>query len=385
MSGIYLDWNATTPPHARVLAAMVEAAGIAWANPSSVHGAGRAAKAVVEQAREAVGDLLGICARDVVFTSGGTEANNLALLRPFFNPNGQASGALVTSRLEHPSVTAFAESLEARGVTVLWLPVPSSGCIDPLEIGRALREAPKGARLVALQAVNHETGVIQPVEEAIRVAHELGAEIHVDAVQAVGKLPIDALALADTVAIAAHKFRGPKGIGALAGRPGLAIKPVLRGGSQERGLRPGTVDPIATAGLGAAAQLAVTGSDRYRWIAKLRDELESSLGALGERLGCPPSRNGDGPRAPHVLNLSWPGWSGDELAAALDLEGVYVSSGSACAAGTSEPSPVITAMFGRSRAQGALRISLGEDTTRDEVLAAISAFERVLSRGVFDR
>lgn len=383
MKGIYLDWNATTPPHPDVLSAMRGAAERAWANPSSVHRAGRTAKAVVEGAREAVGDLSGFCARDVVFTSGGTEANNLALLRPFSRRNGEPRrGTLVTSRLEHPSVTAVAESLEAEGVTVHWLPVPTSGRIDPEEIRRALQDAAKGPRLVALQAVNHETGVIQPVAEAAEIAHALGAELHVDAVQAVGKLSAEAIIGADSIAIAAHKIRGPKGIGAVCAQPGLIVKPLLRGGSQERGLRPGTVDPIAAAGFGAAARIARSGPSRYEPLEGLRDRLEAGLVRLGERLGCVPLRNGDGPRAPHVLNLSFPGWSGDELAAALDLEGVFVSAGSACAAGTSEPSPVITAMASRERAGSALRISMGEETRDDEISSAIAAFERVLVRAL---
>lgn len=381
MRGVYLDWNATTPPRREVLAAMQAAAEQAWANPSSVHGAGRAAKAVVERAREEISALVGICARDIVFTSGGTEANNLGLFRPFAKRAGERlEGTLVTSRLEHPSVTAFAEALEAQGVTVSWLPVPETGRVDPDEIGRALLAASPGPRLVTLQAVNHETGVVQPVAEVAALTSELGAQLHVDAVQAVGKLSPEAWIGADTVALAAHKLRGPKGIGALCVRPGLVIKPLLRGGSQERGLRPGTVDPIAAAGFGAAARLAIEGPARYEALASLRDELEASLIALGEQLGCVPVRNGDGLRAPHVLNLSFPGWSGDELAAALDLEGVYVSAGSACAAGTSEPSPVITAMVGRERAGSAIRISLGEETSRADVSAAISAFERVLGR-----
>lgn len=378
MRGIYLDWNATTPPHPDVLQAMHETAERAWANPSSVHGAGRKAKAAVESAREVLAARIGYSARDIVFTSGGTEANNLALLRLFA---ASLDGLLVTSRLEHPSVTALAEALEGRGLKVCWLPVPSSGRIDPEDVRRALREATTGPRLVALQAVNHETGVVQPVSEVASIAHELGAEVHVDAVQALGKLPPATWSFADSVSFAAHKIRGPKGIGALAVRPGLVLRPLLHGGSQERGLRPGTTDPIAAAGFGAAARRTDSGPTRYEALAPLRDELEASLLDLGARLGCRPFRNGEGPRAPHVLNLSFPGWSSDELAAALDLEGVYVSAGSACAAGTSEPSPVITAMVGRERARSALRISLGEDTESREIPQVLTAFERVLRRG----
>jgi cysteine desulfurase len=376
----YLDWNATTPPHPEVVGAMNEAARLAWANPSSLHQMGRAAKAVVEGAREAVAALVELSARDVVFTSGGTEANNLALRRPFERDDGSTPGGVcVTSRLEHPSVTAVAEYLQRRGVRVVWLETPPSGRIDPGEVDRALSQG-AGPKLVALSVVNHETGVLQPVAEVAEVARARGADLHVDAVQAAGRLPPDAWRGADTVSIAAHKMRGPKGIGALAVRPGIAVRPVLRGGAQERGLRPGTVDPVTAAGFGVAARRASTGAARYERLASLRDGLEERLVALGARSGRAPEVNGTAKRAPHVSNLSWHGWAGDELVAALDLEGVCVSAGSACAAGTPEPSRVIASMLGQERARSAVRISLGEETTAELLEMAIAVFERVLRR-----
>jgi cysteine desulfurase len=377
---IYLDWNATTPPHPDVVEAMREAASARWGNPASLHASGRAAKAVVEEAREAVAVLAGVSPRDVVFTSGGTEANNLALLRPFASDRGEVAGMLVTSRLEHPSIVAVAVHLERRGVRVVWLPTPASGRIDPSDVDRALASAQEGPKLVALAAVNHETGVVQPVEEVGRIARQRGAELHVDAVQAAGRLAPDAWRGADSIALAAHKIRGPKGIGALAVRAGILVRPVLRGGAQERGLRPGTVDPVGAAGFGVAARRACESQVRYERLAPLRDELEARLLELGARDGRAPTVNGTAPRAPHVSNMSWPGWSGDELVAALDLEGVCVSAGSACAAGTPEPSRVIAAMLGDERARSALRVSLGEDTHRGDVETAIAVFERVLRR-----
>jgi cysteine desulfurase len=376
----YLDWNATTPPRGEVLDAMREAAREAWGNPSSPHQVGRTAKAFVEQAREAVARLAGFSARDVVFTSGGTEANNLALLRPFGTENGEAGGVCVTSRLEHPSITAVAELLERRGVRVVWLDAPASGRIDPEHVDRALALAEKGPRLVALSAVNHETGVIQPVADVAIIARRRGADLHVDAVQAAGRLGPEAWQGADSVSLAAHKMRGPKGIGALAVRAGITIRPLLRGGGQERGLRPGTVDPVAAAGFGVSARLAEGGPARYQRLAPLRQSLEDRLVALGDELGTNPLLNGTAPRAPHVSNLSWAGWAGDELVAALDLEGVCVSAGSACAAGTPEPSRVIAAMLGEERAKSAVRVSLGEETTEEVVETAIVVFERVLRR-----
>ncbi len=376
MSSIYLDWNATTPPHPDVVAAMGEAARSAWANPASQHRAGRAAKALVEQAREDIAALVGLSPRDVIFTSGGTEANNLGLFRPFVG----RGGTLITSRLEHPSVTQVAELLETRGVAVHWLPVPSSGRLEPQDVESALAAAGPGPRLVAAQAVNHETGVCQPVGEIAEIAHRHGAELHVDAVQAVGKLGLDAWHGADSLAIASHKIRGPKGIGALAVRPGINVRPLLRGGAQERGLRPGTLDPVAAAGFGEAARRATEGPERYQRLTSLRSKLEVQLTELGKKRGAAPLRNGGNSRVPHVSNLSWPGWAGDELAAALDIEGVCVSSGSACAAGTAEPSRVIAAMLGEERARSAVRISLGDETGDEDLNRAIAVFERVLAR-----
>jgi cysteine desulfurase len=385
MSRVYLDWNATTPPHADVLAAMQEAACSSWGNPSSLHAQGRAAKATLEKAREAIGALVGFCARDVLFTSGGTEANNLAVFRPFSGADGAlVRGTCITSRLEHPSVVQVVEQLALQGVTAVWLDVPPSGRLDPESVARALQAASPPC-LVAVQAVNHETGVMQPIADIADIVARRGAELHVDAVQAAGRLPSTSWDGAHTVAIAAHKMRGPKGIGALVARAGLAVRPLLRGGGQERGLRPGTVDAVAAAGFGVAAARAQSGPERYARLAEMRDRLEAHLLALGAELGGGPICNGDGARAPHVSNLSWPGWAGDELAAALDLEGVCVSAGSACAAGTPEPSRVIAAMLGEARAKSALRMSLGEETSDNDLEQVKRAYRRVLTRHLSSR
>ena len=370
---VYLDWNATAPPLASVIEAMADAAREAWGNPSSVHAHGRAARARVEAARAAVAELAECDARDVVFTSGGTEANNLALRSAF----ATEKGTLLTSRLEHPSILRVAEALAREGaVTLRLVAVRADGRIDLEELARALGEV-EGRALVALQAVNPETGVIQPIDEAISLARaRAGTLVHVDAIQAFGRVASLAT-LADSRSLAAHKIRGPKGIGALVTRPGVRVSPVLLGGAQERGLRPGTVDPIAAAGLAIAAAHARTAPARYAALASVRDAIERALlaahpGAL--------VNGGGAPRAPHVTNVSFPGWRGAELVAALDLEGVSVSSGSACSAGTIEPSSVVTAMLGDARAASAVRISLGEDTTVADVDRATGAFLRVLAR-----
>jgi cysteine desulfurase len=371
---IYLDWNATAPPLPSVLAAMQRAAETAWGNPSSVHAHGRAARAFVEDARAAVARLADCDPRDVVLTSGGTEANNLAL-RSYF---ARGRGTLVTSRLEHPSVTRVAEALAREGgARVRWLAVLPSGQIDLADLDRALDESraeEAGPVVVAMQAVNHETGVAQPLEAVTARVSSARAQLHVDAVQAFGRWESTG-AGADTRAMAAHKMRGPKGIGALIVRQGVSLEPLLRGGAQERGLRPGTVDPIGAAGFAVAADHAR--AQAYARLAPLRDELERDLTALQETYVV----NGQGARAPHVTNIAFGGWSGAELVAALDLEGVSVSSGSACSAGTLEPSPVIVAMSDEGRAAASVRISMGEETTKEQLAQVVAIFERVLQRG----
>jgi cysteine desulfurase len=400
---VYLDWNATTPPLPDVVAAMAVAAAEAWGNPSSVHQYGRAARGVVENARAAVARLARCDPRDVVFTSGGTEANNLALRSAFPRcarerpdvprnaredadvPRNAPGGVLVTSRLEHPSVTRVAEALEREGrARVRWLRVLPQGTVDLADVERALAEG--GVRLVAVQAVNAETGVVQPVAEVIAMARRAGAAVHVDAVQAFGRTD-DVWEEADTRSMAAHKMRGPKSIGALVMRPGVAIEPVLVGGSQERGIRPGTGDPIAAAGFAVAATYALESPKRWREARALRDALEAGLLAAGAAVplrvprGAGVRVNGAGaPRAAHVTSVAFPGWSSPELVAALDLEGVAASGGSACSAGTAEPSGVLAAMGDDEAALCSVRFSLGDETTRGDVDAALEAVARVLRR-----
>jgi cysteine desulfurase len=368
---VYLDWNATTPPLPAVVEAMAQAAREAWGNPSSVHAVGRRARACVEDAREAVARLGRCDPRDVVLTSGGTEANNLAIRSAF----ADARGVLVTSRLEHASVARVAEALEREGrARVRWLAVRSAGTIDLEDLARALGET--DVRLLALQSVNAETGVLQPVREAIAMARRAGVRVHLDAVQSFGR-DEDVAEEADTRSLAAHKMRGPKSIGALLGRPGVVLAPVLLGGSQERGLRPGTVDPVAAAGLGAAARHALASPARWAALAPLRDALEAGLLAAfrGARVN-----GASGVRAPHVSSVAFPGWTGPELVAALDLEGVAASGGSACSAGTAEPSSVLVAMGDLAAATSTIRFSLGEGTTTSDVEWAVQAAGRVLAR-----
>jgi cysteine desulfurase len=368
---VYLDWNATTPPLPEVVDAMAAAARDAWGNPASVHGPGRVARACVEGAREAVAALARCDPRDVVLTSGGTEANNLAVRSAFAGERG----VLITSRLEHPSVARVAEALEAEGrARVRWLRCLPQGTIDLDDLARALSEG--NVQLVALQAVNAETGVLQPLHESMALARRAGVRVHVDAVQSFGRSD-DVADEADTRSLAAHKMRGPKCIGALIARPGVALTPILLGGSQERGLRPGTVDPVAAAGLLVAARRSLVSPSRWAATAPLRDALEAGLLSLAKRARV----NGvAAPRAPHVTSVAFPQWTGAELVAALDLEGVAASAGSACSAGTAEPSAVLAAMGDLEAATRTVRFSLGEETTAVDVGVALEAAARVLAR-----
>jgi cysteine desulfurase len=368
---IYLDFNATTPPLDDVIDAQREAARVAWGNPSSIHEDGRRARALVEDARARVAELAGCDPRDVIFTSGGTEANNLALRSAF----SKTLGTLVTSRLEHPSVVQVAEALAREDkVDVRFCDVDSNGAIDLSSVEKNLETALPHV-VFAVQAVNHETGIFQPLSAIHEIAKKRNAWLHVDAVQAFGRRD-DVATYATTRSISAHKIRGPKGIGALMTLPDVKIEPVLRGGAQERGIRPGTIDPVAAAGFAVAAVHAKTTSAAYASRAKLRDALEAALVALGAVVNA----SGAAERAPHVTNVSFPKWIGAELVAALDLEGVSISSGAACSAGTIEPSPVITAIAGEARAKSAVRISLGPTTTEAEITRATLAFRRVIAR-----
>jgi cysteine desulfurase len=362
---VYLDWNATAPPHPSVVRAITLALEDNWGNPASVHAPGRKARAVVDDVREALAALFGAHPRDVIFTSGGTEANNLALA---------GAPGVALSRIEHPSVVRAAERVAAQGASLRWVDVRADGVVDLDAARRALSELPRGS-VLAVMAANHETGVLQPVAQAAELARTCQARLHVDAVQVLGKWDLAELRDCDSVALSAHKIRGPKGLGALIWRRNpTELRPVLVGGSQERGLRAGTLDPAAAAGFAAALAEIQGGVERFAAVAELRDALEQRLARFG-------LVNGQGTlRLPHVSNISFSGRRGDELVAALDLMGVAVSAGSACSAGSQEASPVITAMLGTERAEHAVRISMGDVTTRAEIERAIGAFERALTR-----
>ncbi len=370
MNVAYLDWNATAPPLPQAVDAMQRAFSDGWGNASSPHAVGRSARRIIEKARDSVASLAGANPRDVVFTSGATESNNFALRSLCCD-----AARLITSRLEHPSVVRVAEALAQAGLSVVWLGVSDSGLVALEELEHALAASPEPSGcVVALQAANHETGVIQPVAEAIDIAHRYGARVHVDAVQGAGKLNSARWRDADTVALSSHKLGGPQGVGALVARGCGGLRPLILGGEQEQGLRAGTVSAALAVGFGAAADWANAASRDYAPIQALRDELETALLELGGIV------NGTAARLPHVTNLSFPGLRGDELVIGLDLEGVCVSAGSACGSGASERSAVIEAMVGEDRAAMSVRASIGWTTSKEEISGAIAAWRLVIAR-----
>ena len=371
--GIYLDHHAATPPIERARRAMDEAREVAWANPSSVHGAGRASRAILERARDAIARAIGAASADVVLTGGGTEACNLAVL----GIAGDTPRHLVTTAIEHPAIAQPIAALEARGWRVTRLAVPRGRAPSPEEVSRAITD---DTALLAIQWVNHETGTILPVDAYAAIARARSIPIVIDAIQALGKIPVDVVATGATaIALASHKVGGPAGAGALwITRDAREIAPRLLGGAQERGRRAGSPDVVALAGFGAACDALAERLEAMGSIAIRRDALERAVASHPSIV-----INADaGPRVSTVISASARGWRGTSLVAALDLEGVQVASGAACSSGVDRPSPVLAAMHEDEpwRASSSLRISLGPATTDDEIEGARGALLRVLAR-----
>ncbi len=351
---VYLDHNATSPLRPEALEAMTAALGQA-ANPSSVHAAGRRARATVEDARAVIAELAGAPATDVVFTSGGTEANALALAGA-----GGSASRLIVGATEHEAVAANAA---ASGLAAEIWPVDSSGVADLDWLKVRLAGLNAGERpFVALMLANNETGVIQPVANAAALVHEAQGWLHVDAVQAAGKAPIDMTALgADTLALSAHKLGGPQGVGALIHTERVVLRPVLRGGGQERGLRAGTENVAGIAGFAAAARAALRDLDRFEAQAAWRDRAAERLADAGAIVVADSVA-----RLPNTLCVAAPGFSAQLQVMGLDLEGVMVSAGAACSSGRVKPSGVLTAMGLSHLADCAVRASGGWTTTQDD-------------------
>ena len=371
---VYLDHNATTPVDPRVVDAMLPFLREQYGNPSSLHWFGQRARAAVEEARAAVAALVGAEPADVVFTASGSESDNMAVRGVAARAKEPRRGVVV-SAIEHHAVLNTAKGLREDGGPVAVVRAGASGLVDLDDLAVKVDSS---TALVSLMLANNETGVVQPVAEAARLARERGALVHCDAVQAAGKVKVDVRALGvDLLTLSAHKLYGPKGTGCLVVKRGTPMAPLVRGGGQERNRRAGTENVAGIVGFGAAARLAAESLEaEAARVAALRDRLEARLLALPGA-----ERNGDGPRLPNTTNVSFAGAEAEGLLIALDLEGVAVSTGAACAAGAVEPSHVLRAMgFPPERVQSSLRLSLGRSTTEADVDRAAGVLASVLAK-----
>jgi len=376
MKRIYLDHNATTPMRREVLSAMLPYLTEEYGNASSIHAYGQNARDAVEQARASVARFLGARPAEIMFTSGGTESNNHAILgavaavpRPVRH--------VITSAIEHVAVLDPCRALLKGGIDVTILPINSDGVVNPEDVRSAIR---RETVLISLMLANNEIGTIQAVEEIGKIAAEKGIVFHSDAVQAAGKIPIDVEKLGvSLLSISAHKFCGPKGVGALYIRKGTPLAPLLYGGHSERDRRPGTEDVAAIAGMGRAAELAAYAlAEESQRIGRLRDRLEQGL---LERVPQAWINGARAPRVPNTTNLTFPFIEGEAIVIALDLKGIACSTGAACSSGAVEPSHVLLALgLAPEDARASLRLSLGHQTTDAEIDFTLETIPLVIER-----
>lgn len=373
MRRIYMDANATTPLLPEVFEAMRPWLLENYGNASSIHQPGQQARAAVERARTHVAQLLNCRESEIVFTSGGTESDNLALFGLT-----QPGDHIITSSIEHHAVLHAAQRLAERGLEVTFLPVSSDCRIDPDDVRRAIRP---NTKLISVMMANNETGVIQPLEEIGRIAQEADIWFHTDAVQAVAKVPVDVQTIGcDLLSLSGHKFHAPQGTGALYVRRGTKIEPLFFGGTHERQRRAGTENVAGIVGLGKAAEIAARSlkDGALDRLSSMRDQLESGVLARIEGTGV----NGTGqPRVPNTTNLYFNNLEGEALVIALDLKGIATSGGSACASGAAEPSHVLTAMgLAPERARASLRFSLTKLNTPEDIDEALTIIPAAVSR-----
>lgn len=378
---VYLDNSATTVLASEVVEAMLPYFTEDYGNAQSVHSFGRKAKSAVENARRQVATLIGASAAEITFLSGGTEADNLAILG-IATAYKQYGRHIITTRIEHPAVLASCEALERDGFRVTYLPVDDDGAVSVDAVREAVAD---DTILVSVMHANNETGVIQPIEEIAQIVAEARAQrasnihFHTDAVQSAGKTTVDVNYLGvDLLSISAHKIHGPKGVGALYVRKGVRLAKLLFGGHHERDRRPGTENVPGIAGLGRAAEFSYTRlEENAERMSELRDYLE------GEMISRLPgvTVNGNKRRVPNIANLRFEGIDGESLLIALDLRGIAVSTGSACSSGSLDPSHVLLAMgLGREEVRASLRFSLSYYTTREEIDYTIAVVEETVTR-----
>jgi cysteine desulfurase len=376
MRRVYLDHNATTPVAPEVMAAMLPYFSEEYGNASSIHAFGQRARGAVEEARESVAALLRARPAEIMFSSGGTESNNHAIFGVVGAAPGQ-SKHVITSAVEHSAVLDPCRALEKSGVAVTVLPVDRDGIVNPEDVRRAIRPE---TILITIMLANNELGTIEPMEEIGKIAAEARVTLHTDAVQAAGKIPIDVAKLGvHLLSISAHKLYGPKGVGALYVRKGTRLDPLLYGGHSERDRRPGTEDVASIAGLGRAAELALTHMrNEGRRIVALRDRLEKGL---LERIPHARVNGWRAQRTPNTTNLTLPFIEGEAMVIALDLKGIACSTGAACSSGAVEPSHVLTAIgLAPEDARATLRLSLGHQTTDEEIDFALGTIPPVIDR-----
>ena len=373
MRRIYFDNNATTPVLPEIFEVMRPFFTEQFGNASSIHQDGQQARAAVERARELVAKLIGARTSEVVFTSGGTEGDNLALFGMV-----KAGDHVITSTIEHEAILNACKRLEQNGCEVTYVPVDGRCLVNPDDVRRALRP---NTKLITVMMANNETGVLQPMAEIGRIAAEADVYFHTDAVQAAGKVPIDVNGIGcDLMSISGHKMNAPKGVGAFYVRKGTLVQPLFYGGKHERSRRAGTENVPGIVALGKAAEFARDGfaNGAVERIRELRDRLESTVTSTIEATGV----NGDGgPRVPNTANLFFDYIEGEALVIALDLKGIAASTGAACSSGATEPSHVLTAMgLPPERARGSMRFSLGKQTTADEIEYFLSVLPETLAR-----
>jgi cysteine desulfurase len=374
---IYLDHNATTPLHPAVVERMTAVLRDEFGNPSSVHHFGQRTKALVDEARSAVAALIGADPTEVVFTAGGTESDNFAIrgVAEALEPAGRRH--LVATSIEHEAVLNTCKALSRRGWRITLLAVDQSGVVSPDALRAAMSD---DTALVSVMHANNEVGTIQPIAELARIAREKGALFHTDAVQTVGKIPINVKTLGvDLLALSAHKMNGPKGVGALWLRRGIRLVPVLTGGRHERGRRAGTENVPGIVGCGVAATVAVEKmAAEHTRLSALRDRLEREVLRVVPGTAI---NGGDSPRVPNTTNISFERTEAESLLIALDLQGIAVSTGSACSSGTLEPSHVLKAMgFPAHRTQNSIRFSLGLGNTDPDIDRLLAVLPGVVEK-----
>jgi cysteine desulfurase len=370
---VYLDNNATTPVLPEVLEAMRPYFGERFGNASSIHHHGQETRSAVERSRESVAALLGCRPAEIVFTSGGTEGDNLAIAGL-----AVAGDHIITSSIEHHAVLHASKHLEDIGCEVTFLPVDGLGLVDPDDVKRALRA---NTKLISIMMANNETGVLQPIEEIGKIAAEADAFFHTDAVQAAGKIPIDVNAIGcDVLSISGHKMHAPQGVGALYVRKGTQLQPLFYGGRHERSRRAGTENVPGIVGLGKAAEIAMQGFERGddKKMFGLRDRLQQGILAQVEGAGV---NGGGASRVPNTTNIYIDHIDGEAMVIALDLKGLAVSTGAACSSGAVEPSHVLIAMGLRpEQARASLRFSLGKQNTEEEIDFALALVPETVAR-----